>query len=629
MAEEKKIKFMDPHEVPPPPGVEGWERMYSRAYLFTPKGADPERERYESERLWVFDSLHQPPLPLMVSIDFYDTTWWPRLNQMNTNVFAFPAALGLDHRMLYGYPYLSPVMVNDPEEIARREEILRKRIGYYWEHWPEALDNLRRHQMTTSKAIEDLTFEELPYIVPESDITEFKGTYAFDRLEKNWRTLVDLWNEAFSVHFEMFNIAHATHLAFSDFCRKAFPGISDASIGQMLAGMGADIYRPDEEMLAMARLALELKVAETILQPGSFSEVETRLKGTDAGRKWLDELEKRKNPWFYFTTGYSIFTPQDRSWHEDYNLPLASVRTYIERVKKGEDIEGPKKEAKERAEKLATEYRNLIKAEGDRNVFNQLLGLDKMTSPHIEGHMFWFECLHNYPVRKKLNDIGKIFVNYGYMEDPDDIWYLNIAEIEELIRDVVRCATTYGKIDWAPGRKAQSTWYWKPEIKWRKEIVQRLAEWKPPEALGVAPEVIADPFLIGLWGITTEKIALWHKAAAVKLDEITELKGFPAAPRVTEGQARILLDVSRIGDVKAGEILVCPTTSPSWGPVFNFVKAVVTDMGGMMSHSAIVSREYGIPAVTGTGYATKAIKTGDIILVDGDKGVVSIIKKTK
>ena len=624
---EKKIRFVDPHEVPPPPGVEGWERMYNRSYMFTPKGVDPQREKYESERLWVFDSLHQPPLPLMVSTDFYDTSWWIRLNQFNSNVFAFPAALGIDHRMLYGYSYLSPVTLDDAEESAKREVIFRKRVAHYWDHWPEALDNLRRKQVTTCKAIEALTFEEPPYIVPESDVTEFKGTYAFDRLEKNWRDLIGFWNEAYSVHFEMFNIAHVANLAFTDFCKKAFPQISDGSIGQMLAGLGADIYRPDEEMQAMARIALKLKVADMILQAGDFSELELRLKGTDAGREWLDEFEKRKDPWFYFTTGYSIFTPQDKCWHEDYNLPLASIRTYIERFKKGEDVDAPKKEAKARAEKLAAEYRNLLKGEGDKGVFDQLLKLDKMTSPHLEGHMFWFEAMHNYAVRKKLKDIGNIFANYGYMDDPDDIWYLNMFEIGELIRDVCRCATTYAKIEWAPGRRAQSVWYWKPEIKWRKETVQRLAEWKPPAALGVAPEVIADPFLIGLWGITTEKIAMWHKAVAVEVSKITELNGFPAAPKVAEGRARVVLDVNRIGTVKVGDILVCPTTSPSWGPVFNQVKAVVTDMGGMMSHSAIVSREYGIPAVTGTGYATKAIKSGDIISVDGDKGVVTIIRK--
>ena len=105
------------------------------------------------------------------------------------------------------------------------------------------------------------------------------------------------------------------------------------------------------------------------------------------------------------------------------------------------------------------------------------------------------------------------------------------------------------------------------------------------------------------------------------------MKGFPAAPGETEGVARVLLDVSRIGEVEPGEILVCRTTAPSWGPVFSKIKAVVTDVGGMMCHSSIVSREYGIPAVTGTGNSTKVVKTGDVIKVEGDNGVVHMVKR--
>ncbi|MGB9628384.1 MAG: PEP-utilizing enzyme, partial [Thermodesulfobacteriota bacterium] len=68
-------------------------------------------------------------------------------------------------------------------------------------------------------------------------------------------------------------------------------------------------------------------------------------------------------------------------------------------------------------------------------------------------------------------------------------------------------------------------------------------------------------------------------------------------------------------------------TNPAWAPVFPKIKATVTDLGGLLTHAAIVSREYGIPAVVGTGNATLVIKTGDLIRVDGEKGVVSILKR--
>ena len=74
-----------------------------------------------------------------------------------------------------------------------------------------------------------------------------------------------------------------------------------------------------------------------------------------------------------------------------------------------------------------------------------------------------------------------------------------------------------------------------------------------------------------------------------------------------------------------GEILVAPVTAPSWGPVFGKIRATVTDIGGMMSHAAIVCREYGLPAVTGTGSASSSIKTGQMLRVDGSTGEVTIL----
>jgi pyruvate,water dikinase len=80
-----------------------------------------------------------------------------------------------------------------------------------------------------------------------------------------------------------------------------------------------------------------------------------------------------------------------------------------------------------------------------------------------------------------------------------------------------------------------------------------------------------------------------------------------------------------MADVRDGEILVCGSTSPSWAPIFSRIKATVTDIGGVMSHAAIVCREYGMPAVVGTGRATAQIKTGDMLRVDGTAGVVTVI----
>ena len=89
----------------------------------------------------------------------------------------------------------------------------------------------------------------------------------------------------------------------------------------------------------------------------------------------------------------------------------------------------------------------------------------------------------------------------------------------------------------------------------------------------------------------------------------------------------MIKSAEQLDELKDGEILVATTTSPSWAPAFTKIAGAVTDVGGAMCHAAIVCREYGLPTVVGTGRGTQAIKTGDIIRIDGDEGVVTIVKR--
>jgi len=109
-------------------------------------------------------------------------------------------------------------------------------------------------------------------------------------------------------------------------------------------------------------------------------------------------------------------------------------------------------------------------------------------------------------------------------------------------------------------------------------------------------------------------------------DQVTELTGFAGSPGVAEGIARVCRSVKEIDQLQDGEILVAPTTSPSWAPAFQKIKACVTDVGGIMCHAAIVCREYGMPAIVGTGQATSIIKSGMRIKVDGNTGKVDITR---
>ena len=215
-----------------------------------------------------------------------------------------------------------------------------------------------------------------------------------------------------------------------------------------------------------------------------------------------------------------------------------------------------------------------------------------------------------------MRELGRIFVAHGFLGDPEDIFYLHRYEIYTALYDL--------EIGWATSTPARGPSHWPPEVETRKRIMEKLRQWSPPPALGTPPETVNEPFTIMLWGITTDAVQRWLQAQDGGVSA-NELKGVAASRGVAEGPARVITTVEELDQVQTGEILVCPITAPSWAPVFSRIKAAVSDVGGIMAHASIVSREYGLPAVVGTGFGTKVIKTGQRIRVDGDNGVVTFL----
>jgi len=143
-----------------------------------------------------------------------------------------------------------------------------------------------------------------------------------------------------------------------------------------------------------------------------------------------------------------------------------------------------------------------------------------------------------------------------------------------------------------------------------------------PLTIGNVPEKMTDPIGIKVFGIIDE---ILHPQGEREVKE--RMEGFPGAPGTVEGPARVVMDYQDFQKVKAGEILVCPYTGTAWTPLFVKIAGVVTDTGGMLTHAAIAAREYNIPAVVGTWNATNSINDGDIIKIDGNIGVVEILKR--
>jgi pyruvate,water dikinase len=278
------------------------------------------------------------------------------------------------------------------------------------------------------------------------------------------------------------------------------------------------------------------------------------------------------------------------------------------------DIARPLEAVSAERDRISAEYRELLPDDTTRTAFDEALGLSRVVFPYVESHNFYVEHWYHTLFWNKVREFGDLFVRNGFLAEVDDVFFLQRHEVNDALVDL--------RLAWAAGSVGRGPGYWPPIVAERKRILEAMRAWSPPPALGAVPEAITEPMTIMLWGITTERVKEWAAGSGKNGSSLT---GFAGSSGVVEGVARVVMDVRDISKLEEGEILVAPVTSPSWTPVFGKVAAAVSDIGGIMSHAAIVAREYGMPAVVGTGNATARISTGDRIRVDGDEGVVTIL----
>jgi pyruvate, water dikinase len=608
MAEQER-RFTSPFEVKTPPGAEGWERMYPWYLRFS-----EDNREWEDRVLWFQDGIHHPEVETPFDTITHEF-WRVGLGQYNARIFAVPPAYGIEQRIVNGYMYITPIPVTDEEWVGERATLFTERAGYYYENWDRLFDQWKEK---VEELIGDLKDLEVPALLRLEDaavVTEGRGYSSGHTLLQAYDRVIENMFLAWQYHFEMLNLGYAAYLNLFMFCRQAFPGIGDETIANMVAGADILFMRPDDELKKLARLALDLGIADRIRQEDKApEEIVEELRGEEQGSQWVEAMEEIKDPWFYFSNGAGFYHHL-RSWIDDLTVPWSALTGYIEKIEKGENIERPKAAILELRNRLTNEYRELLQTEEDRQTFDQNIGLALTVATYIEDHNFYIEHWHHTIFWNKVREFGDRLVEGGVLDDRDDLFYLHRWEVPQVLYEMVA--------SWATGAPSLVTTYWKREVAERKRIIEVLRQWSPLPALGPVPEEITEPFTVMLWGITTDRVNLWlgdEEAGAAN-----ELRGVAGSPGVVEGTARVILSPSDLREVQNDEILVCPITAPSWGPVFGTIKAAVSDIGGIMSHAAIVSREYGLPAVVGTGRGTKVIKTGDSIRVNGNTGVVTIL----
>ncbi len=610
-------RFPDPHEFKVPSELEGWDEMYPSHHLFS-----GDRAEWEKAQFWYQDKIHAPePVPPLDLI--FQEAWQIALSQYTTRVFCIPPAQGIAQRMVGCYMYICAIAPPPEEIIGEKAGHFEKRVFYVFEHYEELWDKwLNKFRVLGEEMAAVQIPQELPKFVSDDEVLPAPtGCYVSYDLIESFDTLVNQMFKGWQYHFEMLNLTYLAYLMFADVARKLFPGISESAIGKMVAGAYVSMFRPEEELCRLARLAVAMREVSDVLKSDTSAEQKVAdLQKLPDGKQWLEEYKKATDPWFYVSCGSGWFH-HEGSWITNPDIPYGYIKGYVERLEKGETIERSLDDIEKQRDEIVAEYRKLIKTDEDRESFDGAYNTIRTIYKYAEDHLFWVEHWFHTIWFQKIREIGSLLVNNGMLNEVDDIFMFNRYEIPELLTEVAT--------GWALGVDIPMRGgYYKSKAQKRRNILKAAGEWNPTPALGVPPEEVAEPFTIMLWGITTDRVQEWLKGVDAAADaDVSEIKGFASSAGVVEGPARVLKLLKDIVDLQPGEILVCPSTNPSWAPVFTNIKAAVTDIGGLTSHAAIVCREYGVPSVTGTGVATQAIKTGDIIKVDGDTGVVTVVER--
>ena len=221
-------------------------------------------------------------------------------------------------------------------------------------------------------------------------------------------------------------------------------------------------------------------------------------------------------------------------------------------------------------------------------------------APLTPDHHFYIDQGANAHVRQVLVAIGRKLVAAGALDAADDVVFFKYNELRVFM----------GNPSGMDGKAL---------VAQRKAEREKAYTLRPKEWIGTATKTqLAFPYL-NLWGFPDK----FYRKESTVAGQITGLGG---SPGVVEGIARVVLHEGQFDDVRAGDILVCQMTNPAWVVLFTKIVGLVTDAGGTVSHPAVLSREFGIPAVVGSSVATQKIKNGDRIRINGTTGLVEILQ---
>jgi len=555
----------------------------------------------ESELFWVYDDLHCPhPLSPM----YFDIGgWWLTCDHMFRR-FGTPFACDWLAKSVNGYLYTAAIPA-DPEYAIDAMEYQAR----YGARTPEMAGYPEKIGVYLNKVLPVYGLQFADWwrdrLVPEMDRN---FAYLESRLDEAdnmslaevaclLEDAIDVHDRHWKIHW-MLNFAQlSATLNLRAVMEKTHGKIDEALLGRLQNSAKDRNWDSIEALWKMKEEAKADSELADAFKHDTAGDIRAALEASDRGRRFIAERVEpyQKEFGWHAVWSHEFIFPTVR---EQMEPVLELIRGYIEtdydyaKHIKGvaDDIEAAAKEILQGLEGEALEE---MRAANDINL---------RMAPLTPDHHFYIDQGANAHVRLVLIAIGRKLVDDGVLDQPDDVVLLRYNELRVLLGDA---SVLDGRAIVAERRAEREASYQK----------------RPKDWIGTVTQSQLDFPYLNLWGFPDK---FYRKESTVA----GEVAGIGGSPGVVEGIARVVLTEDQFDEVRAGDILVCQMTNPAWVVLFTKIVGLVTDAGGTVSHPAVLSREFGIPAVIGSSVATQQIKSGDRIRVDGTRGVVEILETT-
>ncbi len=549
----------------------------------------------EKDLFWILDDLH---CPNPVSPMFFDIGgWWLTCDHMFRR-FGTPFASDWIAKRVNGYLYTAAVPA-DPSAYGEASEYGSR----YVPRVPEGGEYAGRIGAYLGAVLPHYAYNFLDWwrerLRPEMDRNfayldgQDTGSMDMVQLAVLLEDAIDIHDRHWKIHW-MLNFAQFSATTALNATIAEVKGEDDQGLVGRLQSSTED--RNWDAVEDLWKMKEEIKGDEELQQAfeaDTAAGIVEALNGTERGRRFVSErLEAHQQEFGYKAIWAHEF--QYQTWKENPAPILEAVRGYL-----ATDYDYPKAIQAVRDDLEAAKRELMDDVSEGRDELQNALDLSLRMNPLTPDHHFYIDQGTNARVRLVLIAIGEKLVEADLLDDPEDVMFLRYNELRVLMFDPEQ-------ID------ARET------VSDRRDEQEDAYEMRPPEWLGTATQQALDFPYNALWGFPEK----FYREPSEKTDEVV---GLGASAGVIEGTARVVTSIEESDQVEEGDVLVCRMTNPAWVVLFTKVSGLVTDAGGTVSHPAVVSREFGIPAVVGTSDATRKIKSGDHLRVNGSSGVVEIL----